>query len=64
MRDTFFSICIGHLLVYLRTLVMMQQVSHAHDPEWERNFPLAWPAWARLELQDGRTVATTGSPEN
>src|SRR5262252_4496720 len=38
---------------------LMQRVSHARDPELEQHFPREWPAWASIELHDGRTVSAT-----
>jgi len=48
---------------------LMQRVSHARDPELEQYFPRQWPAWATIELHDGRKVFTTvrspkGDPQN
>jgi 2-methylcitrate dehydratase PrpD len=48
---------------------LMQRVSHARDPELEQHFPRQWPAWAAIELHDGRRVSTTvrypkGDPQN
>src|SRR5438093_2694493 len=48
---------------------LMQRVSHARDPELEQYFPGQWPAWAVIELQDGRKWSTTvrypkGDPQN
>ncbi len=47
----------------------MQRVAHARDPELEQHFPRQWPAWAVIELQDGRKWSTTvrypkGDPQN
>src|SRR5262245_13122417 len=48
---------------------LMQRISHARDPELEQHFPRQWPAWAAIELHDGRKVSTTvrypkGDPQN
>src|SRR5919201_850294 len=52
-----------------RVRVLMQRVVHARDPELEQHFPREWPAWASIELRDGRMVSTTvrypkGEPQN
>src|SRR5438093_1247871 len=52
-----------------RVRALMQCVSHVRDPELEQHFPRQWPAWAVIELQDGRKWSTTvrypkGDPQN
>ena len=52
-----------------RVRALMQCVSHVRDPALEQHFPRQWPAWAVIELQDGRTWSTTvrypkGDPQN
>lgn len=52
-----------------RVRVLMQRVSHARDAELERHFPRQWPAWAVIELHNGRKVSSTvryprGDPQN
>ena len=52
-----------------RVRALMQRVSHVRDPELEPHFPRQWPAWAVIELQDGRKWSTTvrypkGDPQN
>jgi len=48
---------------------LMSKVGYARDPGLEKNYPKEWPAWARVNLQDGREVAAhvrfpKGDPEN
>lgn len=50
-------------------LAIMPKVSYTHDPALEENFPKEWPAWARVELIDGREVTARvrfpkGDPDN
>ena len=57
------------MVVAPRVRALMQRVAHARDPELEQHFPREWPAWASIELHDGRTVSTTvrypkGDPHN
>src|SRR5262249_30868013 len=52
-----------------RVRELMQRVSHARDPELEQHFSRQWPAWAAIELHDGRKMSTTvrypkGDPQN
>jgi 2-methylcitrate dehydratase PrpD len=52
-----------------RVRALMQRVAYARDPELEQHFPREWPAWASIELHDGRKVSTTvrypkGDPQN
>lgn len=52
-----------------RVRALMQCVAHVRDPELEQHFPRQWPAWAVIELQDGRKWSTTvrypkGDPQN
>jgi 2-methylcitrate dehydratase PrpD len=52
-----------------RVRALMQRVVHARDAELEQHFPREWPAWASIELHDGRKVSTTvrypkGDPQN
>lgn len=50
-------------------LAIMPKVAYTHDPALEKNYPKEWPAWARMELSDGREVSAyvrfpKGDPEN
>jgi len=37
-------------------LELMDRVEYAVDPALDREYPAHWPAWARVELRDGRSV--------
>lgn len=48
---------------------LMQKVGYERDSELEKNYPKEWPAWAKVQLKDGREVAAQvrfpkGDPEN
>jgi 2-methylcitrate dehydratase PrpD len=48
---------------------LMKRVSCARDRELERSYPREWPAWALIELRDGRKLTAAvrhpkGDPEN
>ena len=50
-------------------LAIMPKVAYTHDPALEENYPKEWPAWARMELTDGREVSARvrfpkGDPDN
>ncbi len=50
-------------------LAIMPKVAYTHDPALEENYPKEWPAWARMELTDGRAVSAQvrfpkGDPDN
>ena len=50
-------------------LAIMPKVAYTHDPALEENYPQEWPAWARMELTDGREVSARvrfpkGDPDN
>ena len=50
-------------------LAIMPKVAYTHDPALEENYPKEWPAWARMELSDGREVSAQvrfpkGDPDN
>ena len=50
-------------------LAIMPKVAYVHDPALEENYPKEWPAWARMELSDGREVSAhvrfpKGDPDN
>ena len=50
-------------------LAIMPKVAYTHDPALEENYPKEWPAWARMELTDGREVSAQvrfpkGDPDN
>ena len=35
---------------------LMDRVGYARDPDLDREYPARWPAWARVELRDGRRL--------
>jgi 2-methylcitrate dehydratase PrpD len=48
---------------------LMSRVGYVRDPGLEKNYPKEWPAWARVNLRDGREVSAhvrfpKGDPEN
>ncbi|GIX46669.1 MAG: hypothetical protein KatS3mg131_0880 [Candidatus Tectimicrobiota bacterium] len=48
---------------------LMQKVTLVRDPELDQRFPRQWPAWATIELTDGRKVSASvtypkGDPQN
>lgn len=48
---------------------LMRRVAYATDPELDRHYPREWPAWALVELRDGRKLHAhvpypKGDPEN
>jgi 2-methylcitrate dehydratase PrpD len=52
-----------------RVRALMPRVALVRDPELERGFPREWPAWASIELRDGRKVSAAvrypkGDPQN
>jgi 2-methylcitrate dehydratase PrpD len=48
---------------------LMAKVTYARGPELEKNYPREWPAWARIQLKNGREGFAhvrfpKGDPEN